>query len=161
MLTPEKALDMGTSFMQPILPPDKIQATCSDKRLKTKMEIESALDNLAQLQKNAPRKNNIDIKMISHSLTASYIAIDLSTRFTHPRQCSSIIQMMVYQFGVMSKNSPTTYLTFKNDKKQFENTADSIDNMWRSAKPVDIEKYRKELLAVYMKYWTYTIEETV
>lgn len=52
-------------------------------------------------------------------------------------------------------------LTFKNDKKQFENTADSIDNMWRSAKPVDIEKYRKELLAVYMKYWTYTIEETV
>lgn len=62
MLTPEKALDMGTSFMQPILPPDKIQATCSDKRLKTKMEIESALDNLAQLQKNAPRKNNIDIK---------------------------------------------------------------------------------------------------
>ena len=161
MLTPEKALDMGTSFMQPILPPDKIQATCSDKRLKTKMEIESALDNLAQLQKNAPRKNNIDIKMISHSLTASYIAIDLSTRFTHPRQCSSIIQMMVYQFGVMSKNSPTTYLTFKNDKKQFENTADSIDNMRRSAKPVDIEKYRKELLAVYMKYWTYTIEETV
>ncbi len=83
--------------------------------------------------------------MTSLPLTASYIAIDLPTRFTDPRQCNALIQMMVYQFGVMPENSPITYLRFKNEKEKFRNTADSIEEMWIRAEPLDIKEYRKKL----------------
>lgn len=145
MLGPKDALDMSTSFMQPVSAIDDSQIAYQNRRQKTKAELESVLDNLEQMEKATDDKENMEVRQTDLPLTASYIAIDLSTRVTHQRQCNAMIQMMVYQFGVTSRNSPISYLTFKNDKKQFESTADSILKMWDSAKPLVISAYRKEL----------------
>ena len=113
MLDPGKALEMGTSFIYPTSPLDYVLRA---RRLEAKAEISDALSSLEMLQRSVP--GGMEIRMTSLPLTASYIAIDLPTRVTNPSRCNALIQMMVYQFGVMPENSPIAYLRFKNEKEK-------------------------------------------
>lgn len=143
MLAPKAALDMSACFMQPPPPGGETQASWLSKLLNTRNGIENALNNLEELLLRAPEK--MLGRVTELPLTASYIAVDLPSRFTGRRQCSGLIQMMVYQYGVRSQDAPITYLTCRNEGTQFESTADSIEDMWFRATPIDINKYREEL----------------
>ena len=124
MLAPENAVKMGTEYMS-VSP----QTSSSNRGAKTHAKIideyRSSLNALRELC-NSRNSGYLEIRQTNLPLSASYVAVDLpdvcydnSHKVPHRQP---IIQMMVYQFAVLSENSPITYLTPQKYPAQFKST---------------------------------------
>lgn len=155
MLDPENAIRMGTEYMyaldRPIL--------SNKKGIETYVNIidgyRSSLKALKELHDGSNGKY-LEVRQTKLPLSASYVAIDLpdacyndSPNTPHRRP---VIQMMVYQFAVVSEYSPITYLTPQKCPEQFTNTGHSIQEMWDSSESINFKKCEKELLRVAVNY---------
>lgn len=147
MLAPENAVKMGTEYMS-VSP----QTSSSNRGAKTHAKIideyRSSLNALRELC-NSRNSGYLEIRQTNLPLSASYVAVDLpdvcydnSHKVPHRQP---IIQMMVYQFAVLSENSPITYLTPQKYPAQFKSTRYSIQEMWSSAELIDFDKCEEEL----------------
>lgn len=155
MLDPENAVRMGAEYMyalqQPIL---------SDKEdVETYINIidgyRSSLKALKELHEG-PSGEYLEVRQTKLPLSASYVAVDLpnacyddSQNAPHHRP---IIQMMVYQFAVVSEHSPITYLTPQKSPEQFTNTGRSIQEMWSLSESVNFKECEKGLLRAAVNY---------
>lgn len=87
------------------------------------------LMTLFELQKDFPDK--VEIREFPFIFTASYIGIDIERDiFTGVWKDHSLVQIMIYQYGVKSKDSPLTYITPKTHNEVFKRTVKSILDMW-------------------------------
>lgn len=75
-------------------------------------------------------KENLEVREWSGMLPVSYIGIDIGRRGP-----GSVIHMMPYLYNTGTDNSPISYLTYDASDAQFKVTANSIENMWKDAKP--------------------------
>lgn len=96
---------------------------------------EGVIDNLKALKEEY--KDLFEVREFDSQMTASYICIDiLSDPSSFHFLSSSVIQIMLYQYGVRAEKSPITYISPKNDEKEFRTTVNSIMKMWRDAQPL-------------------------
>lgn len=115
MLSRERALQMAQDYYQA-----KTETFCE--------EIEVSLNALEQLTKH----DNFRIKIWHYPLPASYIAIDCGVSDGRARM-DALIQVMIYQYGVLTPNAPITYLSHKKNNNAFYHTVESLKNMWSRA----------------------------
>ena len=91
------------------------------------------LEKLWQLEQGFPKL--VEIREFHSFFSASYIAIDIEEDVATNRwPPHSIIQMMLYQYGVTAEGSPITYFSPKSNYPLFHSTAKCILDMWESAK---------------------------
>lgn len=95
------------------------------------------LEKLQRLKQDFPKQ--VEIRIFCSYLTASYIGIDIGKDETFNEwNSNSTVQMMVYQYGVKTKNNPITYFSFENNRKMFQSTVESILNMWHESQEFSI-----------------------
>lgn len=93
---------------------------------------------------------NCHIKQWAFPLSASYIAIDAGisphrSRWIRRSNSTALIQLMIYQYGIRTPNSPITYLTYNHNPDAFENTVQSLRQMWASGLDFNIDEYINSL----------------
>lgn len=111
---------------------------------KKEQETAEALDRTLRKLEKLSQYENLQIRESNLFLSASYIGVDLYEPL-EKRGVSPVIQVMIYQFGIRTPQSPITYLFPDANPRQFETTAECIQKMWEHGKPLDIKQYRKSL----------------
>lgn len=141
MLYPEDAVKMAINYMH-------VSSNNPPSVQDVSNEILNSLDILEKLHKKYGG-NGLKIRQTHLPLSASYIAVDIPEDdydvSNKVQFRESVIQMMVYQFGVRSKDAPIVYLAPKINEKQFGKASESIQNMWFQATPLNFQKTRLQL----------------
>ena len=95
-----------------------------------------ALETLMGLKRNYPEL--VEIREFPLIFPASYIGIDIEENIiTNEWPSHSMIQVMLYQYNVKTKDSPITYLSPKTNRKLFQRTAQCILEMWDIAAEIE------------------------
>lgn len=101
------------------------------------------IEKLLKLKQDFP--NLVKIQEFNLFYTASYIAIDIEEDIiTHKWPAHSMIQVMLYQYGIVAEECPITYFSPKVNQKLFENTAQCILNMWDAGHEIQVNSSKKE-----------------
>lgn len=80
---------------------------------------------------HAEYEDCVRARVFPYFMAASYIGIDIPFEseqgyvFTE-----SVIQTMLYQYRVMAKDDPITYISLKKNERHYNTTIQSIKNMW-------------------------------
>lgn len=164
MLDPENAVRMGVEYMYALQRPilsnkEDVERYINKEDIETYINIidgyRSSLKALKELHEGS-NGEYLEVRQTKLPLSASYVAVDLpdvcyddSQNTPHRRP---IIQMMVYQFSVVSEHSPITYLTPQKSPEQFANTGRSIQEMWSLSESVNFKECEKELLRAAVNY---------
>lgn len=91
-----------------------------------------ALERLEKLQNDY--EDLFEVRTFHSMFTASYIGVDIWQLPGENANCeNSVIQTMLYQYRVGAEKSPITYISPKNDYKQYQTTVKSIKEMWNDA----------------------------
>lgn len=104
------------------------------KNAQTKDEVTNVRNKLHSLHS----AGRIEVREWDQPLTASYIGIDLNEK---RQKCEPTLQIMTYLYNTPSKETPISYVTYKEDYKRFSVIVKSINQMWDNAIPVDTSLY--------------------
>lgn len=78
--------------------------------------------------------DKINIRILNGLLTASYIGIDIDEEY----KSNGEIQIMIYQYNTHTKDSLITRIQRKRNKKEYENVANNILDIWDMGNEVTI-----------------------
>ena len=108
-------------------------------------DVDGVLKALKKLTSVSEKEGagELEVKIWSHTMAASYIAIDAG--ITCKEQKEALIQVMIYQYGIETSKAPITYLTYNQNPNQYKNTVKSIQNMWSTGESFSIDEYRGSL----------------
>jgi len=107
----------------------------------TNTEIYKKGITLLQKINDETKGKGVDIKVFNEPLSASYIGIDLDP----PNEETSIISCCVYQYQTKVKDSPITYIRYKNEPDLFTTTAKSIKKIMANSTSVSPEELLKDM----------------
>lgn len=94
----------------------------------SKEKRDKVLKSLEVLKNKFPKL--IEVREFHSMLTASYIGIDIDDDDSEQRLSHSLIQIMIYQYGVESAKTPITWATREDHSEIFKSTEQSILHMW-------------------------------
>lgn len=97
-----------------------------------------ALEILRGFKRNYPKL--VEIREFPLIFSASYIGVDIEENLiTNEWPSHSMIQVLLYQYNVKTKDSPITYFSPKANRELFRRTAQCILDMWDVATKIDAE----------------------
>lgn len=94
--------------------------------------VRVARERLRKLENEYP--DLFEVREFHSFFTASYIGIDIwKTPDDYSDSRNSVIQTMLYQYNIGTEKSPITYISPKNDYKQYQTTVKSMKEMWNDS----------------------------
>lgn len=79
-------------------------------------------------------RDKINIRVLNGLLTASYIGVDIGEEY----KSNGEIQIMIYQYNTHTKDSLITRIQKNRNKKEYENVANSILDIWDTGKEMTV-----------------------